>query len=76
MSVGNRLGLWTPIAAHTAFALAAALAALAALTFLPLGQLSQRAAHGLRQNHGEIVVVYLVAVGAAIAIAFLIVTPH
>jgi hypothetical protein len=40
---------------------------------LPLGRLSQRAAW---QNHGEVVVVYLVAVGAAVAVAFLIVTPH
>jgi hypothetical protein len=73
MTVGNRLGLWTPIAAHTAFVLGAALATLAALTMLPLGRLSQRAAW---QNHGEVVVVYLVAVGAAVAVAFLIVTPH
>jgi hypothetical protein len=75
-SVGNRLGLWTPIAAHTAFVLAAVLAALAALTFLPFGRLSRRAAHGLHQYRGEVVAGYLVAVGAAIAAAYLIVAPH
>jgi hypothetical protein len=76
--VGNTLhaGLWTPIAAHTAFVLAAVLAALAALTFLPFGRLSRRAAHGLHPIRGEVVVGYLVAVGAALAVAFLIVTPH
>ena len=75
-SVGHRLGLWTPIAAHTAFVLAAVLAALAAFTFLPFERLSKRAAHALHQSRGEVVAGYLVALGTAIAVAFLIVTPH
>ena len=76
IAVGSRLGLWTPIAAHTVFVLAAVLAALTASTFLPVGRLSRRAADSLQQNRGEGVVIYLVTIGAAIAVAFLIVRPH
>lgn len=72
ISVGTRLGLWSPIAAHTVFVLATIPAALAVLTFLPFGRLSRRAAYGFQQNRGE-VVIHFVAAGAAIAIAFLIV---
>jgi hypothetical protein len=75
ISIGDRLGLWAPISAHTAVVLAAGLAALTALTFLPVGRLSRGLAHSSQQSRGE-VVVYLVAVGIAFVVAFLIVTPH
>jgi len=76
ISVGSRLGLWTPVTAHTALVLAAGFAALTALTFLPLGRLARLLADSPQQNRGEVVLVYLVVVGAAFAVAFLIVTPH
>ena len=76
IAVESRLGLWTPIGAHPVCVLAAVLATLTASTFLPVGRLLRRAADSLQQNRGEGAVIYLVTIGTAIAVAFLIVRPH
>ena len=77
--IGNRLGLWTPpITGRSALLPSAVFAALAAATFLPdpARRLSRWAGDLLQQANGEVLVVYVVAVGAAVGVAFLIATPR
>jgi hypothetical protein len=71
--IGDRLGWWTPIAERTALVPAAVLAVLAVATLLPARRLLRWAGHLLEQTNGEVVVVYVITVGAALAVAFLIV---
>lgn len=68
------MGLWAPLTARTAFVAALVSGALAALTFVPFAQLSRRAAHGWHENRGN-VAVYLVTLGAAIVVGFLVARP-
>jgi hypothetical protein len=71
--VGHRLGLWTPIAERSALLPAAVLAVLAAATLLPARRLLRWAGQLLEQTNGEVLVAYVITVGAAVAVAFLIV---
>jgi hypothetical protein len=70
--VGHRYGWWTPIEARSAIVPGAVLAALAAATYVPAGRLLRSAGRLLEQTSGEVLTVYVVAVGTAVGVAFLI----